>query len=258
MWDMRQNSAPEEARSGQSRHKQWLKIRIMSLKDVCVFITPVNNALLCDVYVLLRMRVVYRPQKSDCSHIELVAWTIRQKHRISTKRSKLSVETCLTLRWTLPHISNLHVDLYLNSKINSNLFMTDQSGKLKSFCCQTEISYSQNLHFSGHEKLISSPFKFVLPGQLSTKIFLLSTFLYVKLTWVCHIFPLQCIHRDLAARNVLVTEDNVMKIADFGLARDVHNIDYYKKTTNVSFMTSVLCLKCQGKTQDSKENVHLC
>lgn len=46
-------------------------------------------------------------------------------------------------------------------------------------------------------------------------------------------FP-QCIHRDLAARNVLVTEDNIMKIADFGLARDVHNIDYYKKTTNVS------------------------
>ncbi len=46
--------------------------------------------------------------------------------------------------------------------------------------------------------------------------------------------PQQCIHRDLAARNVLVTEDNVMKIADFGLARDVHHIDYYKKTTNVS------------------------
>ncbi|XP_015233978.1 PREDICTED: fibroblast growth factor receptor 3-like isoform X11 [Cyprinodon variegatus] len=45
----------------------------------------------------------------------------------------------------------------------------------------------------------------------------------------------KCIHRDLAARNVLVTDDNVMKIADFGLARDVHNIDYYKKTTNVRF-----------------------
>ncbi|KAF6371727.1 fibroblast growth factor receptor 3 [Rhinolophus ferrumequinum] len=43
----------------------------------------------------------------------------------------------------------------------------------------------------------------------------------------------KCIHRDLAARNVLVTEDNVMKIADFGLARDVHNLDYYKKTTNL-------------------------
>ncbi|XP_036606684.1 fibroblast growth factor receptor 4 [Trichosurus vulpecula] len=42
----------------------------------------------------------------------------------------------------------------------------------------------------------------------------------------------KCIHRDLAARNVLVTEDNVMKIADFGLARGVHDIDYYKKTSN--------------------------
>lgn len=55
---------------------------------------------------------------------------------------------------------------------------------------------------------------------------------------MCLYFLPQCIHRDLAARNVLVTEDNVMKIADFGLARDVHNIDYYKKTTNVSLIPS--------------------
>ena len=54
------------------------------------------------------------------------------------------------------------------------------------------------------------------------------------------VLSLQCIHRDLAARNVLVTDDNVMKIADFGLARDVHNIDYYKKTTNVSLVLHAL------------------
>ncbi|KAH1164795.1 hypothetical protein KIL84_005545 [Mauremys mutica] len=42
----------------------------------------------------------------------------------------------------------------------------------------------------------------------------------------------KCIHRDLAARNVLVTEDNVMKIADFSLARDVGNISCYKKTAS--------------------------
>jgi len=40
-----------------------------------------------------------------------------------------------------------------------------------------------------------------------------------------------CIHRDLAARNVLVSEEKVLKIADFGLARDVEHMDYYRKTT---------------------------
>lgn len=37
-----------------------------------------------------------------------------------------------------------------------------------------------------------------------------------------------------------MTEINIMKIADFGLARDINNIDYYKKTTNVSGRQAVL------------------
>lgn len=41
----------------------------------------------------------------------------------------------------------------------------------------------------------------------------------------------QYIHRDLAARNVLVGEDYVMKVADFGLARNISKSDMYVKQT---------------------------
>jgi serine/threonine protein kinase len=40
---------------------------------------------------------------------------------------------------------------------------------------------------------------------------------------------LQLIHRDLAARNVLLAEDNIVKICDFGLAKDVYKYDNYVK-----------------------------
>ena len=36
------------------------------------------------------------------------------------------------------------------------------------------------------------------------------------------------VHRDLATRNCLVGDNLIVKIADFGLARSVHSIDYYK------------------------------
>ncbi|XP_065217008.1 fibroblast growth factor receptor homolog 1-like [Planococcus citri] len=39
------------------------------------------------------------------------------------------------------------------------------------------------------------------------------------------------VHRDLAARNILVFDNNVVKIADFGLARDIRQADYYKLKT---------------------------
>ncbi|XP_073254166.1 fibroblast growth factor receptor 4-like [Porites lutea] len=42
----------------------------------------------------------------------------------------------------------------------------------------------------------------------------------------------KCVHRDLAARNVLVGKDYVMKIADFGLARDIYKSSLYVKTNS--------------------------
>ena len=46
----------------------------------------------------------------------------------------------------------------------------------------------------------------------------------------------QCVHRDLAARNVLVGEDYVLKVADFGLARDIYRDERYVKTTSVRML----------------------
>ena len=51
---------------------------------------------------------------------------------------------------------------------------------------------------------------------------------------------LQVIHRDLAARNILVDENLVCKISDFGFARDVYVEDQYMKKSKVS-LASYFC-----------------
>lgn len=90
---------------------------------------------------------------------------------------------------------------------------------------------------------------------LKNRIMLQISFSFLYILLYCILF--QCIHRDLAARNVLVTENNVMKIADFGLARDINNIDYYKKTTNVSKWQSYHLIHSLFPVPLSKANAFL-
>lgn len=48
---------------------------------------------------------------------------------------------------------------------------------------------------------------------------------------------LQCLHRDLAARNVLVCENEILKVSDFGMARQLRYSNYYRRTGQVAFKT---------------------
>ena len=43
----------------------------------------------------------------------------------------------------------------------------------------------------------------------------------------------QIVHCDLAARNILIAEGFVLKISDFGMARDVSGKEYYRKSPTV-------------------------
>ena len=49
-----------------------------------------------------------------------------------------------------------------------------------------------------------------------------------------HLVKKKVLHGDLAARNILLADDGVVKVADFGLARQLYQDYDYKKQGKVS------------------------
>lgn len=64
----------------------------------------------------------------------------------------------------------------------------------------------------------------------------------------CYLEELNYIHRDIAARNCLVSsrkkEERVVKLADFGLARDIYKDSYYKKLNDSAMPLKWMAPEC--------------
>lgn len=64
----------------------------------------------------------------------------------------------------------------------------------------------------------------------------------------CYLEELNYIHRDLAARNCLVSSrkrrERVVKLADFGLARDIYKDEYYRKTNDSAMPLKWMAPEC--------------
>ncbi|XP_047488775.1 vascular endothelial growth factor receptor 1-like [Penaeus chinensis] len=52
------------------------------------------------------------------------------------------------------------------------------------------------------------------------------------------------LHGDLAARNILLTEDNVVKISDFGLAKDIYRKENYHKKSKGPMPVKWMAIEC--------------
>jgi serine/threonine protein kinase len=74
----------------------------------------------------------------------------------------------------------------------------------------------------------------------------------------CYLEDMDYIHRDLAARNCLVSsrkrEERVVKLADFGLARDIYKDSYYKKLNDSAMPLKWMAPECLVEQKFTKKS----
>ncbi|XP_065209595.1 fibroblast growth factor receptor homolog 1-like isoform X1 [Planococcus citri] len=104
-------------------------------------------------------------------------------------------------------------------------------------CCTLDGPLFLITEYSSHGNLLdflrknhpSTGAQKVTQNQLSEEILMIFALQIAK--GMEYLASIKFVHRDLAARNVLVFDNNVVKIADFGLARDIRQMYYYRLKT---------------------------
>ena len=128
---------------------------------------------------------------------------------------------------------------------NTSLYIiTDYAkfGNLKDFLRKNnELNENKNQEedrvIIGPDRLLLYSYQIASGMQyLHSKKVFLDSFKFNILIVLFNMIFIKVLHRDLAARNILVDDYDSIKIADFGLARNIRSDYYYLQKMNVSYM----------------------
>ncbi|XP_065222477.1 fibroblast growth factor receptor homolog 1-like [Planococcus citri] len=158
--------------------------------------------------------------------VQAEALGILQKHMVTTVAIKMLKEV---------HSDSDMIDLVTEMEIMKLIGSHENVLKLLGCCTQdgelfviTEFARHGNLHDFLRNNAPSSGDKYAT-SNLSQQTLL--EFAQQTAKGMEYLASKKCVHRDLAARNVLVFDNYTLKVADFGLARDIRNKEYYRKET---------------------------